>query len=165
MKLYAMIAAVGGILVAALVFLLSAFTGMSPIPLEYSFLVGAMFALTLFPVLIWSEKRREQRYHTLEEGISSPIFCKANGNFNLGIGVRNGSIYFCKDGVLIALLDEKPTVLEALPTDQIESFQFEAVRMVIHTVDDRCYLFTSRSVPSIRQALITQGWILVRDTA
>ena len=43
-----------------------------------------------------------------EKEITSPVFYKTNGNFNLGNGkVKNGNIYFCEAGIVCVSLEEK----------------------------------------------------------
>ena len=62
---------------------------------------GLLFALLLFPVLIVYGNIMDKRYTEFEKEITSPVFYKTNGNFNLGNGkVKNGNIYFCEAGIV-----------------------------------------------------------------
>ena len=158
-RLYAALALTGGILAALLTWLFSAFTQLLPKPLEMSFLLGAVFALLLYPILIWSEKRRETIYRTFEASLSTPVFYKINGNVTLKKGVKNGNLYFCEGGVVIALLNEKPTFLEIIPREEIAGFRFEGAHLEIRTVDGYRFAVASAEAEMLRTILIRKGWI------
>ncbi|MBQ1211528.1 MAG: hypothetical protein IIX68_06980 [Clostridia bacterium] len=68
------------------------FALLSYIVLEYLYIeqslllsvaAGLLFYILLRFVLILYDKVMEKRYRVIEQGISSPIFYKTNGNFNL----------------------------------------------------------------------------------
>lgn len=130
------------------------------IGLSLSLLIGLFFSAALFLAFHLNEKNMEKKYRQLEESIESPIFYKANGNYNLGHTVRNGNIYFCDDGILFALLDGKTPILDELPTHRIDSFQFEFPRLFINTVEGDKYIISTEQVNEIHVALIEKGWIL-----
>lgn len=159
-KLYACLSVACGIVVALVSWALSAMTELLPKPMEMSLFLGAVFALLLYPALIWSEKRREKIYRTFEASLTTPIFYKVNGNVSLKTGVKNGNLYFCEGGVVIALLNEKPTFLEIIPREDIAGFQFERVYLVIHTVDGYSFTVASAEVEALREILIQKNWIL-----
>lgn len=122
-------------------------------------LSGLGFGIMLLIGLLVTDKRMEKRYRELEKDIVSPVFYKTNGNFNLGHTVRNGNIYFCDDGILFALLDTKPPILEELPVYRIKSYQFDGLRLFIHTVDGEKYVITTQNVDEVRTALKNKQWI------
>jgi len=125
-----------------------------------SLLAGLFFSAALFCVFHLNEKNMEKKYRQLEEYIESPIFYKANGNFNLGYTVRNGNIYFCDSGILFALLDGKTPILDELPAHRIDDFHFEPPKLFIHTVEGDQYIITTDKVREIHAAFIEKGWIL-----
>ena len=130
------------------------------IDLSMSFLAGLFFSTALFIVFQLNAKSMEKKYHQLEQRIESPIFYKANGNYNLVYTVRNGNIYFCDDGILFAVIDGKTPILDELPIHRIDSFQFETPKLFIHTIEGDKYIITTDKVHEIRTALIEKGWIL-----
>ena len=58
------------------------------IDLSLSLLVGLFCSAALFVAFYLNEKNMEKKYRQLEEYIDSPIFYKANGNYNLGLETR-----------------------------------------------------------------------------
>ena len=47
----------------------------------------------------------DKKYAEFEKKITSPVFYKTNGNFNLGNGkVKNGNIYFAKPASFVYAL-------------------------------------------------------------
>lgn len=105
--------------------------------LEMALMTGVLFALFLFPVLIYDEKKTKNKYLKLEKEISSVVFYKANGNFNLGKKVRNGNIYFCENGIIFASFDEKPFAVEEVLLPFIEKYEFDNFHVNIYTKDGR----------------------------
>ena len=82
-------------------------------PFQLAALSGLLFALLLFPVLVVYGNIMDKRYAKFEKEITSPIFYKTNGNFNLGNGkVKNGNVYFCEAGIVCVCLEEKPYTLD-----------------------------------------------------
>ena len=72
---------------------------------EYAFLIFTLVGLLAFiSMLLFFTvylKIMDKRYSKFEEYITSPVFYKTNGNFNLGNGkVKNGNIYFCEVGIV-----------------------------------------------------------------
>lgn len=160
MKHKGILSAFCGVIFAVMVFLFYKALAWFGNALSVSLFSGALFGLLLYFCLRFVEKRGERQYRQLEQEILSPIFHQTNGNFHLGDKVRNGNIYFCDAGILFALLDARPPVLDTLPARNIDSFQFEGVHMVVHTVDGNQYVITAVDVPAIRNALREKGWII-----
>lgn len=127
--------------------------------LEISAFSGVLFALLLFPCLLLIRKREERKYAEIEKQISSPVFYKTNGNFDLGQKVRNGNIYFCEAGIVLVSLDTSPSIVEKLPISDIERYTFESVRLTIQTKDGRMYCISAADIAGIRNALKNNGWI------
>ena len=130
------------------------------INLSLSLLAGLFFSFALFVGFQLNAKSMEKKYHQLEQRIESPIFYKANGNYNLVYTVRNGNIYFCDAGILFAVMDGKTPILDELPIHRIDSFRFETPRLFILTIEGDKYIITTDKVHEIRSALIEKGWIL-----
>ena len=121
---------------------------------------GSLFALLLFPVLVVYQKTMDKRYAKLEKEITSPIFYKTNGNFNLGNGkVKNGNIYFCESGIVCVSLEEKPYTLDEILLQDIERYQFDNTHLNIFAKDGRFFVITLPDATRIIEALREKDWI------
>ena len=101
-------------------------------PFQLAVLSGLLFALLLFPALVVCGNIMEKRYEKFEKEITSPIFYKTNGNFNLGGGrVKNGNIYFCEAGIVCVCLEDKPYTLDEILLQDIERYQFDNMHLNI----------------------------------
>jgi len=132
-------------------------------PFQLSVACGLLFALLLFPFLIVYGKIMEKRYVKFEKEITSPIFYKTNGNFNLGNGkVKNGNIYFCEAGIVCVCLEDKPYSLDEILIQNIDHFSYTFTQLNIFTNDDRLFIITAPKVDEIIDILIRKSWILPR---
>lgn len=123
-------------------------------------LAGLLFAALLFPTLIIYEKVTSKRYAEMEQKITSPIFYKANGNFNLGMGkIKNGNIYFCEDGIVCVCMEEKPYTLDEILLRDIDRFQFDNIHLKICTKDGRTFVITLPNVKKVMEVLKEKSWI------
>ena len=121
---------------------------------------GSLFALLLFPVLVVYKKTMDKRYAKLEKEITSPIFYKTNGNFNLGNGkVKNGNIYFCESGIVCVSLEEKPYTLDEILLQDIERYQFDNIHLNIFAKDGRIFVITLPDATRIIEVLREKGRI------
>ena len=127
--------------------------------LACALMAGIMFAILLLPVLIYEEKRINKKYLKLEKEIASDVFYKANGNFNLGKSVRNGNIYFCKNGILFVSYDRKPFAVEGVFSSSIEKYEFDDLHMNIYTKDERKFLITTSDAKEVLKILKDKKWI------
>lgn len=159
MKLKTMLSIIIGFLFAISLRIFFYYAG-ADIDISLSLLVGLFFSTALSVAFYLNEKNTEKKYRQLEEFIESPIFYKANGNFNLGYTVRNGNIYFCDSGILFALLEGKTPILDELPAHRIDDFHFESPKLFIRTVEGDQYIITTNKVSEIHAVLIEKGWIL-----
>ena len=100
-----------------------------------------------------SERRTNKMYAELEKQITSPIFFKANGNFNLGYGVVNGNIYLCDNGIVFASVDSKPHRMQEIPAEQIWYFEFDPIHVLLHTRDGWVYAITLPNAQEVQKAL------------
>ena len=124
---------------------------------------GLLFALLLFPVLIVYGNIVDKRYTEFEKEITSPIFYKTNGNFNLGNGkVKNGNIYFCEAGIVCVCLEEKPYSLDEILIQNIAHFSYTFTQLNIITNDNRLFVITAPKVDEIIDIITRKGWILPR---
>ena len=90
-----------------------------------SVFAGLLFYILLLSFLLIYEKITDKKYAEFEKEITSPVFYKTNGNFNLGNGkVKNGNIYFCRAGIVCVCLDEKPYTLDEILIQDIDSYEF-----------------------------------------
>ena len=129
-------------------------------PFQLAALSGLLFALLLFPVLVVYGNIMDKRYAKFEKEITSPIFYKTNGNFNLGNGkVKNGNVYFCEDGIVCVCLEEKPYTLDEILLQNIDHYTYTFTQLNIFTNDDRLFVITVPKVDEIIDILMRKGWI------
>ena len=132
-------------------------------PFQLAVMSGLLSALLLFPFLVVYEKIMEKRYAKFEKEITSPIFYKANGNFNLGNGkVKNGNIYFCEAGIVCVCLEEKPYTLDEILLQNIDHYTYTFSQLNVFTNDGRLFVITVPKADEIIDLLIRKGWILPR---
>ena len=132
-------------------------------PFLLAVMSGLLSALLLFPFLVVYEKIMEKRYAKFEKEITSPIFYKANGNFNLGNGkVKNGNIYFCEAGIVCVCLEEKPYTLDEILLQNIDHYTYTFSQLNVFTNDGRLFVITVPKADEIIDLLIRKGWILPR---
>lgn len=125
-----------------------------------SVFVGVGFGLVLFLFLLIHGKVMDKKYAEFEKSITSPVFYKTNGNFNLGNGkVRNGNIYFCESGIACVSLDEKPHTLDEIFLQDIDRCEFDNIHLNIFTKDGRIFLITTSDAQKILSILKEKGWI------
>ena len=121
---------------------------------------GLLFALLLFPVLIVYGNIMDKRYTEFEKEITSPVFYKTNGNFNLGNGkVKNGNIYFCEAGIVCVCLDEKPYTLDEILLQDVERYQFDSIHLNIFAKDGRIFVITLPDAQKVIEVLREKEWI------
>ena len=129
-------------------------------PFQLAILGGLLFSLLLFPVLVVYGNIMDKRYAKFEKEITSPIFYKTNGNFNLGNGnVKNGNIYFCEAGIVCVCLEDKPYTLDEILLQNIDHYTYTFTQLNIFTNDDRLFVITAPKVDEIIDILIRKGWI------
>ena len=129
-------------------------------PFQLAALGGLLFALLLFPALVVYGNIMDKRYAKFEKEITSPIFYKTNGNFNLGNGkVKNGNVYFCEDGIVCVCLEDKPYTLDEILLQDIERFQFDNIHLNIFAKDGRMFVLTAPDAAKIIEVLRQKGWV------
>ena len=129
-------------------------------PFPLAVVSGFLFALLLFLFLIIYGKITDKRYAKFEKEITSPIFYKANGNFNLGNGkVKNGNIYFCEAGIVCVCLEDKPYTLDEILLQDIERYQFDNIHLNIFAKDGRVFVLTTPDAAKIIDILRQKEWI------
>ena len=124
---------------------------------------GLLVYLLLFPFLIIYGKVLDKRYAKFEQEITSPIFYKTNGNFNLGNGkVKNGNIYFCEAGIVCVCLEEKPYTLDEILLQNINHYTYTFTQLNVFTNDGRLFVITVPKSDEIIDLLMRKGWITPR---
>ncbi len=124
-------------------------------------LSGLLFALLMFSVLIVYGNIMDKRYAKFEKEISSPIFYKTNGNFNLGNGkIKNGRIYFCKGSIVFVSLEEKPYIMEEIPRSSIAKIQCDNIHFNVITCDNLVYIITMPDARVVFKKLKEKDWII-----
>ena len=132
-------------------------------PFQLAMLSGLLFALLLFPVLIVYGNIMDKRYAKFEKEITSPIFYKTNGNFNLGNGkVKNGNVYFCEAGIVCVCLEEKPYTLDEILLQNIDHYTYTFSELNVFTNDGRLFVITVPRADEIIDLLMRKGWITPR---
>lgn len=132
-------------------------------PFQLTVLSGLLFALLLFPVLVVYGQIMDKRYAKFEKEITSPIFYKTNGNFNLGNGeIKNGNIYFCEAGIVCVCLEDKPYSLDEILLQSIDHYTYTFSQLNIYTNDGRLFVITVPKADEIIDLLIRKGWITPR---
>ena len=125
-----------------------------------SILVGLLAFISMFLFLNVYKKIMDKRYLNFEKEITSPVFYKTNGNFNLGNGkVKNGNIYFCEAGIVCVCLDEKPYTLDKILLPNIERFQYDDFHLNIFTNDDRLFVISTTDTKNVISILKEKDWI------
>ena len=105
----------------------------------------------------------DKRYAKFEKEITSPIFYKTNGNFNLGNGkVKNGNVYFCEDGIICVCLEEKPYTLDEILLQNIDHYTYTFSELNVFTNDERLFVITAPRADEIIDLLMRKGWITPR---
>lgn len=119
-----------------------------------------LFYILLLSFLLVYGKIMDKRYAKFEEDITSPVFYKTNGNFNLGNGkVKNGNIYFCEAGIVCLCLDEKPYKLDEILLQDIDHYQFDDIHLNIFTEDGRLFVITLPDAKNVIKVLKEKDWI------
>ena len=132
-------------------------------PFQLAALSGLLFALLLFPVLVVYGNIMDKRYAKFEKEITSPIFYKTNGNFNLGNGkVKNGNVYFCEAGIVCICLEEKPYTLDEILLQNIDHYTYTFSELNVFTNDGRLFVITVPRTDEIIDLLMRKGWITPR---
>ena len=132
-------------------------------PFQLAALSGLLFALLLFPVLVVYGNIMDKRYAKFEKEITSPIFYKTNGNFNLGNGkVKNGNVYFCEAGIICVCLEEKPYTLDEILLQDIDRYTYTFSQLNVFTNDGRLFVITVPRADEIIDLLMRKGWITPR---
>ena len=121
---------------------------------------GVLFYILLFVFLLVYGKVMDKKYAEFEKEITSPIFYKTNGNFNLGNGkVKNGNIYFCEAGIVCLCLDEKPYTLDEILLQDIDRYQFDDIHLIIFAKDGRLFVITLPDAKNVIKTLNEKDWI------
>ena len=121
---------------------------------------GLLVYILLFVFLLVYGKVMDKKYAEFEKEITSPIFYKTNGNFNLGNGkVKNGNIYFCEAGIVCLCLDEKPYTLDEILLQDVDRYQFDDIHLNIFTKDGRLFVITLPDAKNVIKTLKEKDWI------
>ena len=132
-------------------------------PFQLAVISGLLFALLLFPVLVVYGNIMDKRFAKFEKEITSPIFYKTNGNFNLGNGkVKNGNIYFCEAGIVCVCLEKKPYTLDEILLQNIDRYTYSFSQLNIFANDGRLFVITVPKADEIIDLLMRKGWITPR---
>ena len=128
--------------------------------LSVSVVGGLLVCILLFVFLLVCAKIMVKKYAEFEKEITSSIFYKTNGNFNLGNGkVKNGNIYFCEAGIVCLCLDEKPYTLDEILLQDIDHYQFDDIHLNIFTKDGRLFVITLPDAKNVIKTLNEKDWI------
>ncbi len=122
--------------------------------------VGLSFGVLLYLFLTVYGKIMNKRYAAFEKEISSPIFYKTNGNFDLGNGKsKNGNIYFCEAGIVFACLEEKPYAADEILLKDIDRYQMNDTHLNVFAKDGRVFVISLSDAQKVREMLREKNWI------
>lgn len=159
MKAKALLSAITGFFFGLITYFLLQYLEMDD-ALLISVFAGLLFYILLFVFLLVYGKIMDKKYAEFEKEITSPIFYKTNGNFNLGNGkVKNGNIYFCEAGIVCLCLDEKPYTLDEILLQDIDRYQFDDIHLSIFTKDGRLFVITLPDAKNVIKTLKGKDWI------
>ena len=159
MKAKALLSAITGFFFCLITYFLLQYLEMDD-ALLISVFGGLLFYILLFVFLLVYGKIMDKKYAEFEKEITSPIFYKTNGNFNLGNGkVKNGNIYFCEAGIVCLCLDEKPYTLNEILVQDIDHYQFDDIHLNIFTKDGRLFVITLPDAKNVIKTLKEKDWI------
>ena len=162
MKTKAFLAAFGGIFFGLIGYFVLPLLDIDQ-PFQLAVLSGLLFALLLFSFLVVYGNIMDKRYAKFEKEITSPIFYKTNGNFNLGnTKVKNGNIYFCEAGIVCVCLEEKPYTLDEILLQNIDHYTYTFSELNVFTNDGRLFVITVPRADEIIDLLMRKGWITPR---
>ena len=121
---------------------------------------GLLFYILLFVFLLVHGEIMDKKYEKFEKEITSPVFYKTNGNFNLGNDkAKNGNIYFCEAGIVCICLDEKPYTLDEILLQDIDHYRFDDIHLNIFTKDGRLFVITLPDAQNVIKMLKEKDWI------
>ena len=159
MKAKALLSAITGFFFGLITYFLLQYLEMDN-ALLISVFAGLLFYILLFVFLLVYGKIMDKKYAEFEKKITSPIFYKTNGNFNLGNGkVKNGNIYFCEVGIVCLCLDEKPYTLDEILLQDIDRYQFDDIHLNIFAKDGRLFVITLPDAKDVIKTLNEKDWI------
>ena len=159
MKAKALLSAITGFFFGLIVYFLFQYLEIDD-SLLIAVLGGLLFYILLFIFLLVYGKIMDKKYAEFEKEITSPIFYKTNGNFNLGNGkVKNGNIYFCKSGIVCLCLEEKPYTLDEILLQDVDRYQFDDIHLNIFTKDGRLFVITLPDAKNVIKTLKEKDWI------
>lgn len=125
-----------------------------------SALGGLFYSIMLFLFLFVYGKIMDKKYIEFEKELTSPVFYKTNGNFNLGNGkVKNGNIYFCETGIVCVCLEEKPYTLDEILVKDIDHYQFDNIHLNIFVKDGRMFFISLPDAKNVITILRAKDWI------
>ena len=159
MKAKALLSAITGFFFGLITYFLLQYLQMDDAVL-ISVFAGLLFYILLFVFLLVYGKIMDKKYAEFEKKITSPIFYKTSGNFNLGNGkVKNGNIYFCEVGIVCLCLDEKPYTLDEILLQDIDRYQFDDIHLNIFAKDGRLFVITLPDAKNVIKTLNEKDWI------
>ena len=122
-------------------------------------LVGTLTTLLLSATITIIVKREQRKYNEIEKTFKSKYFYKANGNFYLGTGTRNGNIYFFDEGIVFVSI-EKPVAVEEILLNDIEKYEIGIGRLNVHAKDGRLYCIAVPNTEELVKELRNKNWII-----
>ena len=159
MKAKALLSAITGFFFGLITYLLLQYLEMDD-TLLISVLGGLLFYILLFVFLLVHGKIMDKKYAEIEKEITSPVFHKTNGNFNLRNGkVKNGNVYFCEAGIVCLCLDEKPYTLDEILLQDVDRYQFDDIHLNFFTKDGRRFVITLPDAKNVIKTLKEKDWI------
>lgn len=125
-------------------------------------LSGILFAILLYPCLIFSERKMNKRYAEADSMIFSPIIFKAIGNFDTGKMVLHGSIYICEDRIYIVTFNKNRTEVSFILKKDVVRLECEinnVCEVILSINGELLYIFRTPHASQFASALKDNEWI------
>ena len=119
-------------------------------------LSGILFAILLYPCLMFFGRKMNKKYAEADSMICSPVIFKANGNFYTGKRVLHGSIYICEDRLYIVTFNKNKTgVFSILKKDilRIECKINNVCEVILGVNGELLYIFQTPDADRLSAAL------------
>jgi len=114
--------------------------------------------LVLFVYLLIHEKILQKKQNKVKAELTSPVIFCINGNTNLAGRVRNCVVYFCRDNIVLATLDGRPSIIVSLPRQDIAFWRLGEYHIELACLDDRNYQITTPQIELVRAIIQSGSW-------
>ena len=115
-------------------------------------------AIAMHLVLSLIETRLNKQFAKIEQMLQSPVIYKTVANFNLGSGEVNGRVYVCRDGIVLATVDQTPYAVQHIPSDQLARCEQNDMYLHLYTKAGREYRLMMPDAPEVVKIIRKSYW-------